>query len=109
MCKWILTNLGEDTPLHFSRFYPMYKIRNLPPTPVDFLLKARQEALQLGLHYVYVGNVMGNEGESTYCPSDGSLLLRRMGFAMLENNLVNGKCPRCGTRIPGIWSSHDKA
>jgi len=103
MCRWILKNLGESTPLHFSRFHPMYKIRNLPPTPVEFLLKARQEALELGLHYVYVGNVLGTEAENTFCPSDGAVLIRRRGFSVLENNLVNGRCPKCGHAVPGIW------
>lgn len=106
MCKWMVANLGKETPLHFSRFYPMYKIRNLPPTPVDFLMKARQEALEIGLQYVYVGNVLGTEAENTFCPSDGTLLIRRMGFSILENNLNDGCCPTCGVKIPGIWSDH---
>lgn len=108
MCKWIVTHLGSETPLHFSRFFPMYKVRNLPPTPVETLLTAQQEALEIGLQYVYVGNLMGNEGESTFCPADRTLLIRRMGFSVLENHLVNGACPTCGNKIPGIWSAHAK-
>jgi pyruvate formate lyase activating enzyme len=104
MCRWISANLGPDTPLHFSRFQPMYKLRNLPPTPVDFLVKARQEALDIGLKFVYVGNVLGTNAENTYCPSDGTLLLRRTGFSVLENNLNQGTCPTCGEHIPGVWS-----
>lgn len=105
MCKWVLANLGPDTPLHLNRFYPMYQIRNLPPTPSDLLMKARKEALAIGLNYVYVGNVMGTSAENTVCPSDGTLLIKRMGYAILENNLVQGKCPKCGRKIPGIWSN----
>jgi pyruvate formate lyase activating enzyme len=105
MCRWILAHLGADTPLHFSRFFPMYKIRNLPPTPLDILVKARQEALAIGLNYVYVGNVLGSDAEHTYCPHDGALLIRRTGFSVVENNLINGTCPKCGTKIPGVWSS----
>lgn len=108
MCKWIVTHLGAETPLHFSRFFPMYKVRNLPPTPADTLLRARQEALEIGLQYVYVGNLMGTEGESTFCPADRTLLIRRMGFSVLENYLVNGACPTCGNNIPGIWSARAK-
>lgn len=104
MCRWILTNLGSDTPVHFSRFYPMYKIRNLPPTPVEVLMRARQEALDIGLHHVYVGNVIGTGAENTYCPSDETLLIRRVGYSIMENNLVNGKCPKCGRSIAGVWS-----
>jgi pyruvate formate lyase activating enzyme len=103
MCRWMLANLGPDTPLHFSRFYPMYKMRNLPPTPVEFLMKARDEALQIGLRYVYVGNVLGTGAENTYCPSDGTLLIRRVGYSVPENNLVNGSCPKCGLKIAGVW------
>jgi len=104
MCRWILANLGPDTPLHFSRFFPMFKIRNLPPTPVEILVKARQEALEIGLHYVYVGNVLGTGAEHTYCPKDQTLLIRRTGFAVIENHLVNGTCPKCGHRIAGVWT-----
>lgn len=105
MCRWVLANLGPDTPLHFSRFYPMYKIRNLPPTPVEFLMQARQEALDIGLHYVYVGNVLGTDAAHTFCPKDKTLLIRRTGYSILENNIRNGKCPTCGESIPGVWSS----
>jgi len=105
MCKWMLANLGPDTPLHFSRFYPMYKIRNLPPTPVELLMQARQEALEIGLRYVYVGNVLGVEAAHTVCPKDQTLLIRRTGYSILENNLRDGKCPTCGETVPGVWSS----
>ncbi|MFC1835993.1 AmmeMemoRadiSam system radical SAM enzyme [Thermodesulfobacteriota bacterium] len=109
MCRWILANLGAETPLHFSRFRPMYKIRNLPPTPVDFLMKARQEALDLGLEFVYVGNVLGTDAEYTRCPDDGTLLIKRIGFSIQEYRLENGKCPKCGRPIPGVWSDHERA
>jgi pyruvate formate lyase activating enzyme len=104
MCRWILANLGENTPLHFSRFFPMYKIRNLPPTPVDTLMKARSEALDIGLKFVYVGNVLGTGAENTYCPSCNTLVIKRTGHSVLENGLSDGKCPKCGTGIPGVWS-----
>ena len=60
MCSWIRENLGPDVPLHFSRFFPMYKLLNLNPTPVETLLDARQIALDCGLRYVYIGNLVGN-------------------------------------------------
>ncbi len=104
MCRWILANLGPDTPLHLNRFYPMYKMRNLPPTPVETLMKARAEALEIGLRYVYVGNVLGSGAENTYCPSDGTLLIKRIGYSIPENNLVDGSCPKCGVKIPGVWA-----
>lgn len=104
MAKWIRDELGEGTPLHFSRFHPQYRMRNLPPTPGETLDRARQEALDAGLKYVYVGNVLGHQGNSTYCPVDGTLLIGRVGFHITENNLtVDGRCPSCNEKIPGVW------
>ncbi|MEW6349647.1 MAG: AmmeMemoRadiSam system radical SAM enzyme [Thermodesulfobacteriota bacterium] len=105
MCRWMLANLGPDTPLHLSRFFPMYRIRNLPSTPGEFLVNARKEALDIGLHYVYVGNWAAQGTSDTCCPSDGTLLVSRRGFTVLENHVRDGKCPTCGRSIPGIWSN----
>ncbi|HEB97198.1 MAG TPA: AmmeMemoRadiSam system radical SAM enzyme [Sedimenticola thiotaurini] len=104
MARWIRDELGEGTPLHFSRFHPQYRMRNLPPTSGETLDRARQEALDAGLQYVYVGNVLGHEGNNTYCPVDGTLLIGRIGFHITENNLTgDGRCPSCGHPVPGVW------
>jgi len=103
MCKWIYDNMGLDTPLFFSRFTPQYKLGNLPATPIETLEKARSIAMDAGLRYVYIGNVPGHPGESTYCPSCGRMLIHRYGYAILENNIKNGRCAFCGKEIPGIW------
>ncbi len=104
MAHWIGAELGPDTPLHFSRFQPQYRMRNLPPTPTETLRRARAEALDAGLRYVYVGNVMGDEGSSTYCPRDGTLLIGRSGFTITDYKLTaDGRCPSCNERIPGVW------
>ena len=66
MCSWVFNELGPDAPIHFSRFHPTYKIKNLPPTPISTLTLARETAMRAGLNYAYVGNVPGHEGESTY-------------------------------------------
>jgi pyruvate formate lyase activating enzyme len=104
MCQWIHDELGKDTPLHFSRFYPTFKLKNLAPTPVKTLEAARQAALEAGLDYVYIGNVPGHEGENTYCPKDKKALIRRLGYQVVENNITDGKCKFCGTEIPGVWN-----
>ncbi len=104
MCKWIVGELGPDVPIHFTRFYPQYRLRNLPPTPVSTLRAAREIALEEGIHFAYVGNVPGDPGENTYCPHCHTVLIRRVGFEILENNLVNGRCPKCHAEIPGVWS-----
>lgn len=105
MCRWIGANLGAETPLHFSRFYPMYKLKNLPLTPVKTLLHARETALEAGLRHVYVGNVPGSGGENTVCPKCGKLLIARIGYRILRNEVRSGTCPDCGHPLAGIWSS----
>ncbi len=102
---WVKDNLGADTPLFFSRFMPEYLLTDAPPTPAAVLDKAREIAMARGLHYVYVGNVPGDPGENTFCPKCGRVLVRRYGYAVLEDRLTptGGLCPWDGTRIPGIW------
>ncbi len=104
MARWIRDELGAGTPLHFSRFQPQYRMRNLPPTPTETLNRARAEALDAGLRFVYVGNVLGHEGGTTYCPKDGTALIRRVGFTVTDNRLTaTGRCPTCNEPIPGVW------
>jgi pyruvate formate lyase activating enzyme len=103
MCLWIKDNLGADTPLHFSRFFPMYKLTSLNPTPVEALERARQIALNSGLKYVYIGNLAGNPAENTYCPKCKKLLIERRGYFIIQDNIVDGKCKFCGDKIEGIW------
>jgi pyruvate formate lyase activating enzyme len=105
MCGWIATNLGPDQPLHFSRFHPQHKLSNLGPTPVDTLIKARENARAEGLHYVYIGNVPGLEGaETTFCPGCKKPVVERDVFAVTALNLDNSKCRYCGARIAGVWT-----
>jgi pyruvate formate lyase activating enzyme len=104
MCGWIADELGPDTPLHFSRFYPLYKLANLPPTPVSTLNQARASAMEEGLRFVYVAKVPGHEGENTICPGCREMVIRRMGFMVEEMRVAEGKCDRCGETIPGIWA-----
>lgn len=104
MCLWIKKELGADTPVHFSRFYPLYKLKTLPPTPVSTLDKARAVAYSAGLEYVYVGNVPGHEGENTFCPKCKKRVIQRTGYMVGEVNLRAGKCKYCGKPIPGIWA-----
>ncbi len=104
MVDWLYDNGFENTPLHFSRFHPAYKLTNLPPTPVETLNKAREMAMNAGLNFVYVGNVPGSEGQNTYCPSCKKLLIERNGFKVLQNHIKDGKCGYCGTPIAGVWN-----
>lgn len=104
MCHWLYKNGFEDTPLHFSRFTPMYKLKHLPPTPVATLEKARQKALGAGLKYVYIGNVPGHKAENTFCPHCGKVVIKRRGFYILENNMNGNFCGYCHASISGVWS-----
>jgi pyruvate formate lyase activating enzyme len=103
LCRWVKANLGPDVPVHFTRFHPTYRLTNLPPTPVATLERAWQIGRTEGLHYVYLGNVPGHPGESTHCPGCEAMLIRRLGYRILENRLKNGACPDCGRAIPGVW------
>jgi len=103
MCLWIKKELGADTPIHFSRFYPLYKLKALPPTPVATLDKIRETAISCGLEYVYIGNIPGHVGENTFCARCGKMIIRRTGFMVSEVVLKGGKCGYCGHSIPGIW------
>ncbi len=104
MCNWLADNGFSDTPLHFSRFYPLYKLDQLPPTPVDLLTKAAEIAVEAGLKYVYTGNIPGNEMADTKCPSCKKVVVKRQGYRVLLNNITGGKCQNCGNKVDGIWS-----
>lgn len=104
MCRWISSELGEETPVHFSRFYPLYKLRSLTPTPVGTLEKVRDEAISAGLEYVYIGNIAGHEGENTFCPKCGKRIISRIGYMVGDVHLKDGNCSYCGHSIPGIWA-----
>lgn len=103
MCKWLASNGFSNTPLHFSRFYPLHKLEQLPPTPADMLQKAHEIAKHEGLKYVYTGNIPGSEISNTFCPKCNSRVIGRKGFRIAENTIHDGKCIKCGTMIDGVW------
>ncbi|UCD72131.1 MAG: AmmeMemoRadiSam system radical SAM enzyme, partial [Syntrophobacterales bacterium] len=104
MCGWISGNLGKDTPLHFTRFSPSYKMTHLPFTPINTLEEARSIAMGQGIEYVYIGNVVGHPANSTYCPKCHKKLIERTHFIVLENHVKDGFCSFCKEKIPGIWN-----
>jgi pyruvate formate lyase activating enzyme len=106
MCDWLVTNLGPDYPLHFSRFHPAHKLTHLPPTPVDTLLKARDIARSAGLNYVYVGNCPEvQDAETTFCPQCKKAIVERGIFSVQVVRVEGGKCGLCGAHIPGVWTA----
>jgi pyruvate formate lyase activating enzyme len=106
MTRWMVRNLGPDTPLHFSRFSPRYKLENLPPTPADALNRLADVAREQGLRYVYVGNVFGSRDQHTRCPRCDTLLVERRGYVIRKQLLAatKGICPTCDLPIAGVWS-----
>ncbi|MHC4091929.1 MAG: AmmeMemoRadiSam system radical SAM enzyme [Planctomycetota bacterium] len=104
MCGWIRREVGPLTPLHFARFVPMYKLANLPRTPVQTLERACEIARQVGLKYVYTSNIAPHDGSNTYCHKCRSSAIQRLGFKVLANELAQGQCPKCHYRLPGVWA-----
>ncbi len=104
MCAWIVNELGIDVPLHFSAFHPDYKMDNIPETPKETLIKARQAALNAGLKYVYTGNVHHVAGDTTYCPSCSEAVVVRDWYEVKSYHLNdNGHCVNCGTLLAGCF------
>jgi pyruvate formate lyase activating enzyme len=105
LVRWIKSELGVDVPLHFTRFYPQYLLKNLPPTPLETLERAKAMADAEGLHYAYIGNVPGHPGENTYCPSCRHVVIERLGFTVGRMDLHKGKCRYCQQPIAGVWQA----
>jgi pyruvate formate lyase activating enzyme len=104
MCGWLASNDFSNTPLHFSRFHPQYKLERLPATPVNILESAGKIAREEGLNFVYIGNVPGHNTANTLCPTCKRVLVERSGFTVILNQVTpESRCPHCGTAIPGVW------
>lgn len=104
LSDWLIEAAGPSVPIHFSRFHPMYLLKNLPPTPLSTLEKAWETARQAGLQFVYIGNVPGHPAENTYCPKCEQPLIKRNVYAVTDYQIKKGKCTNCGCPIPGVWS-----
>ena len=101
--RFVAQELGVDTPWHISRFFPSYKMVNVPPTPYKTLIRAKEIGLEEGLKYVYVGNVPVDQSQNTVCPQCGHLLIQRNGYWIAKNDIKAGHCPVCGAEIAGVW------
>ena len=102
LADWLVANAGPDVPWHISRFYPQYRMDDAVPTPIKTLERAYEIGKQAGLRYVYLGNVPTSEKESTFCKNCGRLLIKRVGYRIIANEIKESHCPYCATRIPGI-------
>ncbi len=100
---WILENLGDDVPLHFTAFHPDFKLLDKPATPPETLHRARKLAMEMGVKFVYEGNIFSDGGD-TICPKCRKRIVRRSWHSIKSNNLAEGKCVHCGTQIPGVFN-----
>ncbi len=103
MSEWVVDNLGPDVPMHFSAFHPDYKLRNKPATSPATLETVRDIAMERGVKYAYVGNVM-SESANTYCSGCGKPLIKRTWHSVQKNGIKDGLCPDCGEQIPGVFN-----
>lgn len=97
MVRWVKKNLGADTPVHFSAFFPHYKMTNVEPTPTETLELCYEIAKKEGMHWIYLGNVYGSDQESTKCWRCGKDVIKRVGYDILS---YNEECQGCGTKVP---------
>jgi pyruvate formate lyase activating enzyme len=108
-CEWVKKEIGPGVPVHFSRFFPYYKLAHLSPTPPETLARAYEVAKEVGLKYVYVGNIQLNDTESTFCPKCGKKLIDREAlFTVASNKVRDGKCRYCNARIDGVFAVSKK-
>jgi pyruvate formate lyase activating enzyme len=105
LARWVKSDLGLDVPVHFTRFHPEYLLKNLPPTPLETLERAKAIADAEGLHYVYIGNVPGHPAENTYCPKCHKVVVERVGYTVGGVHIHKGKCKYCQQPIAGVWGS----
>jgi pyruvate formate lyase activating enzyme len=100
LIRWTLDTLGPDTPMHFTAFHPDYKMTDRPATPVKLLERICNRAREIGMRYVYMGNVFSHPYEHTYCPDCGELLIERAGYSVHFRQLDGTQCAGCGANIP---------
>lgn len=104
MVQWLVDEGFQDVPLHISRFFPAYKLQDTNRTEISTMEKALDIAKEVGIQYVYIGNVRDTKNESTFCHNCGELLIERNGYSTEIKALKDGKCGKCGVKIPGVWN-----
>ncbi len=105
MCDWLVQNLGENVPLHFTAFHPDFRLKDHASTPVSTLERARRQALSAGIKYVYTGNVYDESGQNTYCPQCNTCLIERQWYKLGQYQVKDSACASCGHPIPGVFEN----
>ncbi len=106
MCDWIVTNLGDSVPIHFTAFHPDYRVKHRPATPHQTLIRAREQAIKAGIKFAYVGNVNDVERQSTYCPNCSKMLIERDWYELGRYDIKDGCCKHCKTSIAGVFEKN---
>jgi len=105
MCDWIVNNLGDEVPVHFTAFHPDFRMMDKIATPASTVARARQQALKAGIKYAYVGNVHDKNGQTTYCPNCRTSLIVRDWYEIRDYKMKDNACKRCGTIIKGAFEA----
>jgi pyruvate formate lyase activating enzyme len=108
LCGWVLDHLGDDIPLHFTAFHPDFKLMDKPRTPPETLHRARALAMEMGLKFVYEGNIF-SDGANTICPGCRRTVIKRSWHDILANDLRDGRCRHCATPIAGVFTADQLA
>ena len=103
-CDWIINNLGDSVPVHFTAFHPDFKMLDKERTPEWTLTRAREIGIAAGIKYCYVGNVHNEEGQTTFCYNCNEELIKRDWHSVHFNRIAKGRCPKCGVRIEGVFN-----
>jgi pyruvate formate lyase activating enzyme len=107
LSRWVMEHLGADVPLHFTAFHPDWKMRDTPPTPPETLRMARRTASEIGLRYVFTGNIHDPAGQTTYCHGCNATLIGRDWYDLDAWNLTaEGRCNACGTQCAGVFEKN---
>ena len=107
-CSWVVEKLGNETPVHFSRFHPDYKMTGVSMTPIKTLIRAYDIAKEVGVLYPYLGNVPHGDYDNTFCPKCGSVCIERHGFSINLSGVKGGKCVNCGNTLSLIFDKYKK-
>jgi pyruvate formate lyase activating enzyme len=106
-CRWIVEELGENVPVHFSRFHPDYKMNNVSATPIKTLFRSFDIAKETGILFPYIGNIINEDYENTICPKCGNICIKRKVFSIDTRGLKRNKCVKCNNEIPIVINNYN--
>ncbi len=97
--EWVKNELSEDVPVHFSRFHPDNEMNDIQWTAPESLIAARDTAMEAGLNYVYLGNIIAEGTSDTFCPECGAAVVKRLGYLIEIEALDGNRCAACKHKL----------